>query len=363
MDDVNRRRSAPIRKKKYVFKISNLILILSCIAGVIFLCIFLNMMANETETELNMPPTPIPTKITTIPTPVPTVTKSITVQPTTVPTANITVNKTATPVPIETIYVTSEKSILLNYTYNSNTYRMSVPLDDKLARIYNTKKPTYVCTKYGGDNTSCTLQENETYYKTYITDTYQDGVLNDIVNTITNQSNIPDDQARIAISIVQQIPYDTNKSINILNSTMRYPYMVIYDGKGICSEKSMLLASLLQRLGFGVILYHFESEKHMAVGIKSPYPYSYKETGYAFIETTVPSIPTDSGGNYSHFGKLVSMPFIYTISYGRSMNSIGFEYNDNIEYTSIINNKGTDIPVEEYEQWQKINKKYGMGIE
>jgi hypothetical protein len=319
-------------------------------------------MANETENELNMPPTPIPTKITPTPTPVPTVTKRITVQPTTVPTANVTVNITATPVPIETIYVTAEKSVLLNYTYNSNTYRMSVPLDDKLAYIYNTKKPTYVCTRYKGDPSSCTIQENESYYLTYITDSYQNGVLNDIVNTIKNQTTVPDDQARIAISIVQQIPYDTNKSINILNSTMRYPYMVIYDKEGICSEKSMLLAALLQRLGFGVVLYHFDDEKHMAVGIKSPSQYTYKETGYAFIETTVPSIPTDSGGNYTSIGKLTSMPFIYTVSNGRMMNSIGFEYNDNIEYNSIINNKNPDLPLDEYKQWQAINKKYGLVV-
>jgi hypothetical protein len=35
----------------------------------------------------------------------------------------------------------------------------------------------------------------------------------------------------------------------------------------------------------------------MAVGVRAPERYCYGKTGYAFIETTVPTIPTDAGGS------------------------------------------------------------------
>ena len=341
-------------KPKPQVDIGTVLLVLAAIIGVIFVCIFINMLAGETENELNAP------VVTPTQTPVPTVIQRVTVAPTTaVPKVNVTANTTQTQVPIETIYVTAEKSVLLNYTYNSNTYRMSVPLDDKLATIYNNKKPGYVCTRYNDDISACTQKENETFYLNYTNDAYQNGVLNDIVSTIQKQTENPDDQARIAISMVQQIPYDTKKPTN----NMRYPYMVIYDGKGLCGEKSTLLAALLQRLGYGVALYHYEAEKHMALGIKSPSQYAYRNTGYAFIETTNPSIPTDSSGNYTSIGKLTSMPFVYVVSNGRTMSSIAFEANDLSEYNRITSStKDGILNTADYNQWQSINKKYGLMI-
>jgi hypothetical protein len=332
--------------------VGTVLLVLAAIIGVIFVCIFINMLAGETENELNAP---IPTPTTT---PVPTTTRPVTVAPTTaVPKVNATVN--VTQVPVETIYVTAERSVLLNYTYNSNPYRMSVPLDDKLAKIYSTKKPGYVCTRYNDDISACTQKENETFYLNYVNDPYQNGVLNDIISTIQSQTSNPDDQARIAISMVQQIPYDNVKPTN----NMRYPYMVIYDGKGLCGEKSALLAALLQRLGYGVALFHFEPEKHMSLAVKAPTQYAYKGTGYAFIESTSPSIPTDSSGNYTSIGKLTSMPFVYVVSNGRSMNSIAFEANDLSEYNRITSStKDGILNTADYNQWQSINKKYGLVV-
>ena len=103
-----------------------------------------------------------------------------------------------------------------------------------------------------------------------------------------------DDQARIAISLVQQIPYDW-QTFGLEN---RYPYEVIYDNTGVCEEKSRLLAFLLRDLGFDVVLFSFESENHMAVGIMCPVQYSYKNTGYCFVETTEPTMITYSQGEY-----------------------------------------------------------------
>lgn len=45
-------------------------------------------------------------------------------------------------------------------------------------------------------------------------------------------------------------------------------------------------------------LLDFDAEKHTAVGIRSAQEYAYKNTGYAFIETTTPLIITDGNGEY-----------------------------------------------------------------
>jgi len=99
----------------------------------------------------------------------------------------------------------------------------------------------------------------------------------------------PDDQARIAISLVQKIPYDWDKYdlIESGHSThLRYPYEVIYDNKQICSESSYLIAFLLAELGYASGVFVFPDASHDTAAIKCPVKYSYKETGYCFIEAT-----------------------------------------------------------------------------
>ena len=55
------------------------------------------------------------------------------------------------------------------------------------------------------------------------------------------------------MELVQNLDYDYNKAENI-NFQVRFPYEVLYDGKGVCKEKSLLLIKLLSKLGYGVAL-------------------------------------------------------------------------------------------------------------
>jgi arylamine N-acetyltransferase len=122
-----------------------------------------------------------------------------------------------------------------------------------------------------------------------------------LVENIRRAAKKPDDEARIAISLVQHIKYDANalneikinRSKTGQNFIGRYPYTILNQNwGGICGEKSFLLALLLKELGYGVALYEFDDIHHMALGIKAPVQYAYKGTGYALIESTAPEIPT-----------------------------------------------------------------------
>lgn len=182
--------------------------------------------------------------------------------------------------------------------------------------------------------------------------------LDSIVEMINSLDLVDDDKARVAVSIVQQIPYDFT-SLNLGNLNGRYPYEVIYDGTGVCGEKSKLLAYLLKGLGYGVVLFEFDKENHMAVGISCPQEYSYINSGYCFIESTNPSIITDSDGDYIGAGKLTSTPTIFEVSEGKSMDSVSEEYKDAQEYAKITD-MGTVLSQYWYSKWQNITQKYGF---
>lgn len=89
-----------------------------------------------------------------------------------------------------------------------------------------------------------------------------------------------DEYAELLAVFVQSILYETQKS-----SDPRFPVEVYVDGAGDCDDKSLFLASLLAREGYRAALLYFGPEAHMAVGVGCSGP-GYRQTGYAYIETT-----------------------------------------------------------------------------
>ncbi len=130
-------------------------------------------------------------------------------------------------------------------------------------------------------------------------------------------------QARIAINIVQNIPYGfSEKTLFFVGQEInysRYPYEVLNENQGICGEKSTLLSFLLKELGYGVSIFYFAEENHEAVGIKCPVDRSFYGSGYCFIETDGPSIITDSSIVFEGGIRLESTPEVILISKGISL--------------------------------------------
>ena len=81
-----------------------------------------------------------------------------------------------------------------------------------------------------------------------------------LVDTIRDFTSDTDDQARVAISIVQNIDYDyAGFEYGYLYG--KYPYEVIYTESGVCGEKSDFLTFLLMELGFSVAVFEFENHQ------------------------------------------------------------------------------------------------------
>ena len=62
---------------------------------------------------------------------------------------------------------------------------------------------------------------------------------------------------------------------------------LLVENVGDCDDKAILLAGLLARENYSVVLFKFGPEKHMAIGVKSD-AFPYKSTGFTYVEAMTP---------------------------------------------------------------------------
>ena len=186
-----------------------------------------------------------------------------------------------------------------------------------------------------------------------------------LVVKIQNLADSKEDQARIAISLVQNIAFGgSDKLITLENNSVnysRYPYEVLYDQKGICASKSELMVFLLREIGYEKVFFYYKSENHDSVGIKCPEEYGLLNTSYCFVETTSPSIITDYENVYLGGVKLTSYPEIMNISKGNSLEYM-YEYKDANRLKKIrkgIEETGKTNLLRHF-KLKQIIKKYGL---
>jgi hypothetical protein len=250
------------------------------------------------------------------------------------------------------------KNITLNYTLRGERGEINFTVYDGLS-IYLSRIPRYIDSTKNPTLLDFKLKD--------IDNERQRELLLPLVIEIENLAKNKEDQARIAISLVQNIPFgNSNKTAHVINTKIeyqRYPYEVLYDMQGICSEKSELLVFLLREIGYGTSFLYYNAENHEAVGIKCPLEDSLNNTEFCFVETTGPSIITDDKTEY--FGvvrQLNSVPEVLTASEGISLGKDIYEYKDARTLISIretIKKYGA-INIIQHIQFQKLRKKYGL---
>ncbi|MDD1706428.1 MAG: hypothetical protein LUQ12_05245 [Methanoregulaceae archaeon] len=152
------------------------------------------------------------------------------------------------------------------------------------------------------------------FYRTMTTDPAQDPFFEDLASEfreIRSGYNLDSDEYLELMGVfVQSLPY---KNQNL--SSPKYPIETYIDGEGDCDDKSMLLAGLLAHEGYGVALLYFGPEKHMAVGVACPGE-GYRNTGYAYLETTRVSLVGNEAGSLVGNITLTSEPLVIPIGDG-----------------------------------------------
>jgi hypothetical protein len=258
-------------------------------------------------------------------------------------------------------YQYNPKNITLNYTLNGKFGEINFVVYKKLAD-YLSKLPRYM--QYNSSEESVLLD----FKLRSLDNEEQNQLLLPLVIAIQNLTSNKDDQARIAISIVQNIPFgSSNKTLSFAGLAIdyyRYPYEVLYDMQGVCGEKSELLAVLLREIGYSSAFIYYKPENHEALGIKCPMEKSLNNSGYCFIETTGPSIITDYQTGYVGIGQLKSTPQIIPIPDGNVIFGINsfYEYDDT-KILDSIRQRSTDygtINFIQHLQFQELKKKYGL---
>ncbi|MDD5012223.1 MAG: hypothetical protein PHQ66_01075 [Candidatus Nanoarchaeia archaeon] len=257
-------------------------------------------------------------------------------------------------------YQTQPKNIALNYTLNGKKGEINFVAYKNLSD-YLSDIPRYITPV---DGEEATLRD---FRMKSLDEKKQRELLLPLVVAIENSAKNRDDQARIAVSIVQNIPFgSSNKTIKLLDLDLeyyRYPYEVLYDVEGVCGEKSELLSFLLRELGYETAFLYFPNENHEAIGIKCPARKSFNSVGYCFIETTGPSIITDYKTEYVSVGQLDSFYEIIPIEGNLSFGESNFyEYSDAKTLNKIrqTSREYGAINYIEHLQFRHLVEKYGL---
>jgi hypothetical protein len=150
------------------------------------------------------------------------------------------------------------------------------------------------------------------YYQAMINDPSQDRIYRDLLDqfrAIRSERNLTDDEyLELIAAAIQSIPYRDGG-----NLPPKYPAELLAENQGDCDDKSILIAGLLAREGYPVVLFKFGPESHMAMGIGSD-AFLYKSTGYTYLEGMTPAYV---GSPTAHLNiPLASDPLVIMVSNG-----------------------------------------------
>jgi len=122
----------------------------------------------------------------------------------------------------------------------------------------------------------------------------------------------------MVISFVQSLPYTFDSTSTPYDDYPRYPLETLVDNGGDCEDTSILLASLLEKMGYGVVI--LDLPNHVAVGIKGGENvygtyWQYGGNKYYYIETTgsgwpIGQLPEEYEGVTARIYPLVPVPII-----------------------------------------------------
>jgi predicted transglutaminase-like cysteine proteinase len=130
-------------------------------------------------------------------------------------------------------------------------------------------------------------------YSVYVThpldDTYLD-LLIEKMKAVSSKDGLDERQTvEMVTAFVQSLPYTEDSVTTPYDEYPRYPVETLVDNGGDCEDTSILLASLLKSMGYGVVLLRLPH--HVAVGVKGGENvqgtyFPYGSAKYYYIETT-----------------------------------------------------------------------------
>lgn len=155
------------------------------------------------------------------------------------------------------------------------------------------------------------------YYNAMINDPTQDRIYEDLLvqfRRVRSEQNLTGDEyLEMMTAYVQTIPYKDGGM-----APPKYPAELLVENMGDCDDKALLLAGLLAREGYSVVLFKFGPESHMAMGIGSD-AFPYRSSGYTYLEAMTPAYVGIPSFSIITKKPLSSEPMIIPVSTGTNM--------------------------------------------
>ena len=160
------------------------------------------------------------------------------------------------------------------------------------------------------------------YYRAFIGEAHQEAFYTatlDALHAIRKRDGLdPARYVELVTSMAQGLTYRTDP----VNLAPKFPIETFADGYGDCDDKTLLAAALLSRDGYDVAILMFPPEKHVALGFRAP-GLDYKQTGYAYVEVTEPSLVGVPPESLAGGVKLTSQPQVIRIGSGKGAYTAG----------------------------------------
>lgn len=163
-------------------------------------------------------------------------------------------------------------------------------------------------------------------YSIYVThpedDSYLDMLVQKIEEAAVEKGFSEWETINLAVSFVQSLPYTTDSVTTSYDEYPRYPIETLVDNGGDCEDTSILMAALLDAMGYGVVLFALPSPdpEHVAVGLlggEGIYGTYWEHNGgkYFYLETTgegyeIGVLPSEYEGKSAYIYDIVPVPIL-----------------------------------------------------
>lgn len=174
-------------------------------------------------------------------------------------------------------------TVTTEFPFEDGTVKVSVPIERSVyaGAVDAEKRMVFV-----GEKPADWVPD---YYRAFIDEEHQSAFYESLLGALRDiraQEGLDDSQyAELITSLAQNLEYRTGSG----SLAPKFPIETLGDEYGDCDDKALLAAALLSREGYDVAILLFQPEKHVALGIRAP-GLDYKDTGYAYVEMTEPSL-------------------------------------------------------------------------
>lgn len=172
------------------------------------------------------------------------------------------------------------------WIYNNKEYSMDLILNSRTYEYYKNSDKRLLITKDFAIGKFMNIKDNDNLISMIMRK----------LEALARKHKISEaEMPQFVSAFVQYINYDSAKADKIINekwdadTELYFHYETVYKNKGVCTDKSILLVSLLRRMNYGAAIILLEGDKHCAVGIESTAKHTVDNSGYEYIETTAPA--------------------------------------------------------------------------